>query len=89
MNEGRTTPILPGQSWPAAWATLGQSRSTAGPEAISAQENRAPQGAATSKLTKCQFWQLNQRLALIAALLRGVWNKSEALGPKPAFQGTR
>lgn len=73
MNEARTPPILPGRSWPAAWATLGQSRATAGPEAISALENRASQGAATPQLTKCQFWQLNQRLALIAALLREVW----------------
>jgi hypothetical protein len=73
MNEGRTTPILPGQSWPAAWATLGQSRSTAGPEAISPLENRSSQGSDTLELLKCQFWQLNQRLALIAALLRYVW----------------
>ncbi|WP_156927568.1 hypothetical protein [Leisingera methylohalidivorans] len=38
-----------------------------------ALENRASQGAATTKLTKCEFWQSNQRLALIAALLREVW----------------
>ncbi|AHD03367.1 hypothetical protein METH_21320 (plasmid) [Leisingera methylohalidivorans DSM 14336] len=40
-------------------------------------------------MTKFKFWQSNQRLALIAALLRGVWHKSEAPGPKPALQGTR
>ena len=45
--------------------------------------------AASDNKPKWQFWQQNQRLALIAALLRGVWYKSEAPGPKLAFQGTR
>ena len=40
-------------------------------------KNRGAQVARSAKLTKCQFWQLKQRLALFAALLRGVWKKYE------------
>ncbi|WP_323777865.1 hypothetical protein [Leisingera sp.] len=41
--------------------------------ALPALKNKAPQGSSSTRLPKCQFWQLNQRLALIAALLRDVW----------------
>lgn len=40
-------------------------------------KNRASQGAAISNFPKDHFWQLNQRLALIAALLRYVWTFNE------------
>ncbi|QDI74494.1 hypothetical protein [Leisingera aquaemixtae] len=72
--------------------------------ALGTPKNRAPKGAATPQLTKCQFWQLNQRLALIAALLREVWtfyedrraelgvagpNLQGGLSQKPAYGGAQ
>ncbi|PRZ45609.1 hypothetical protein [Tritonibacter scottomollicae] len=89
MKPTEQQPILPGHSWAKGWASLGQSRATAGPEAISTLKNRASQVAASDRLAKRQFCQLNQRIALIAASLRYVWDKSEAPGPKPTFQGTQ
>ncbi len=78
-----------GQSRARGWATLGRGWATAGPEAIWDIKNRAPRVADSAQLARRQFCKLNQRLALICSLLREVWYKSEAPGPKPAFPGTR
>ena len=89
MKEAGQPRIQLSQSRARGWPSLGQARATAGPERFPALKNRAPQVADSARLPKCKFWQSNQRFALIAALLRGVWGKSEASGPKPAFPGTR
>ena len=88
-ENGRNRAAMPCHSRGMAWHGPATTPATGYFGASGSLKNMASQGSDTLELPKCQFWQLNQRLALIAALLRKVWNKSEAPGPKPAFLGTR
>lgn len=58
---------------PSAWHDRGTAK-FASPKPL---KIRVAQGSDTSQLSKSQFWQLKQRLALFAASLRGVWKKYE------------
>ncbi|MBY6059273.1 hypothetical protein [Leisingera daeponensis] len=88
-DTGQFLYAMPCHSRGMAWHSPATTPATGHFGASGSLKNMASQGSDTPELPKCQFWQLNQRFALIASLLREVWYKSEAPGPKPAFQGTR
>ncbi|MGR3762430.1 hypothetical protein ACUXV3_20195 (plasmid) [Roseobacteraceae bacterium NS-SX3] len=81
MKDPRKLPESLGQIWPAAWASPGQSRATAGPGHFSASQvvEKQKKQVADSDYD-AQQWknEQNQRLALICSLLRYVWTFHEA-----------
>lgn len=70
---GQYRTAIPCHSRGMAWHSRATTPATGHFGASGSLKNMASQGSDTRELPKCQFWQLNQRLALIAALLREVW----------------
>ncbi|UWQ56033.1 hypothetical protein [Leisingera caerulea] len=70
---GQYRAAMPCHSRGMAWHSRATTPATGHFGASGSLKNMASQGSDTLELTKCQFWQSNQRLALIAALLREVW----------------
>ena len=71
---GQYRAAMPCHSRGMAWHSRATTPATDHFGASGSLKNMASRGSDTLELPQCQFWQLNQRFALIAALLREVWS---------------
>ena len=77
-ETGQYRTAMPCHSRGMVWHSRATTPATGHFGASGSLKNMASQGSDTLELLKRQFWQLNQRLALICSLLRYVWTFHEA-----------
>lgn len=77
-ETGQFTAAMPCHSRAMAWHGPATTPATSHFGAFRTLKNGGQKGSSSAVLPKCQFWQLNQRLAPICSLLREVWLNPDA-----------